>query len=145
MRSTLERRSVGHRQPRICFQHGLQFRTQQRSRIRVQIHSRVRMALTACALRRSGTTARISFALRICRADIEMARFGTCDISAKILAAMLFSVDNGGRQLVRCSERSSLGGEITPISHLKETVMWVWTYTTGCLARSMRAERTCKL
>ena len=104
-----------------------------------------RLAFTACALRRSGTTARISFALRICRADIEMARFGTCDISAKILAAMLFSVDNGGRQLVRCSERSSLGGEITPISHLKETVMWVWTYTTGCLARSMRAERTCKL
>ncbi len=31
----------------------------------------------ACALRLSGTTARISFALRICRADIEMACFGT--------------------------------------------------------------------
>src|ERR1700723_970467 len=40
-----------------------------------------KQAFTACAFRESGTTARISFAFRICRIDIEIACLGTCDIS----------------------------------------------------------------
>src|ERR1700745_1245234 len=38
--------------------------------------------LIACALRTSGTTAKISFALRIWRTDIDIACLGTCEISA---------------------------------------------------------------
>ena len=41
-----------------------------------------KQAFIACALRLSGTTARISLALRIWRADIERARVGTWEMSA---------------------------------------------------------------
>src|SRR5579872_3755116 len=41
-----------------------------------------KQAFTAWALRGPGTTARISVALRIWRADMEMACFGTCEMSA---------------------------------------------------------------
>src|SRR6266446_2385229 len=41
-----------------------------------------KQVFTACAFRVSGTTASISFALRIWRADMEMACFGTCEIFA---------------------------------------------------------------
>ena len=41
-----------------------------------------KQAFTALALRVSGTTTRISLALRICRMDMETARVGTWAISA---------------------------------------------------------------